>query len=199
QPVAIVLIPVCAAAAIQELNRTGWPRRVFKKVIVAPLLSVTGLCAFALFLWYWTGTPLATYHAQHHGWGEKTDAFALGHLTGKLLGELFGRVPHQPSLDLNLVVGLIGAFLLIGMLVLVYFQRRQIPVGALVWTAGVSFLALTSEYVPPNPRMLITAFPALMVVARYAEGKWWRMLLWGNGVLLIVLSLLTFHGTTLRP
>jgi hypothetical protein len=47
--------------------------------------------------------------------------------------------------------------------------------------------------------MLITAFPALMAVARYVEGRSWRLLLWLNGVLLVVLSLLTFHGTTLRP
>jgi hypothetical protein len=72
-------------------------------------------------------------------------------------------------------------------------------IEALVWTAGISLLAVTSEYVPPNPRMLITAFPALMAVARYAEGKWFRVLVWGNGILLVVLSLFTFYGTTLRP
>ncbi len=199
QPVAIVLIPTCAAAALQELNRTGWPRRVLKKVIVAPLLSVAGVGCFALFLWSWTGTPLANYEAQHHGWGEKTDVFALGHLTSKLFRELFHKIPREPTLDLNLVVGLIGAFLLLGMLVLVYRQRRRIPAPALIWTAGVSLLALTSEFVPPNPRMLITAFPALMALAYYAHGWWWRLLLWSNGILLVVLSLLTFHGTTLRP
>ncbi len=199
QPVGIVLIPTCAAAALVELNRTGWPRRVFKKVIVAPVLSVAGIGCFALFLWSWTGSPLANYEAQHHGWGEKTDVFALGHLTSKLFRELFHKIPHEPTLDFNLVVGLIGALLLIGMLVLVYRQRRHIPAPALVWTAGVSFLALTSEFVPPNPRMLITAFPALMALAYYAHGRWWRLLLWSNGILLVVLSLLTFHGTTLRP
>ena len=47
-----------------------------------------------------------------------------------------------------------------------------------IWTAGVSFLAITSEYVPPNPRMLITAFPAIMVVARYARGRFWTAAIW---------------------
>ena len=47
---------------------------------------------------------------------------------------------------------------------------------------GVSFLALTSQYVPPNPRMLITAFPALMVVAYYVKGKWFTWLAWANGI-----------------
>ena len=36
---------------------------------------------------------------------------------------------------------------------------------ALIWTAGISFLAVTTENVPPNPRMLITAFPAVIVLA----------------------------------
>ena len=51
-----------------------------------------------------------------------------------------------------------------------------------MWTLGVSFLALTSEYVPPNPRMLITAFPALMVVGHYVTGKWFTLLAWANGI-----------------
>ena len=199
QPVGIVLVFVCATAALIELRRTGWARRVLKKVIIAPALSLVGISAFAVFLWFWTGTPLANYRAQHHGWGEKTDPFALVHLTSKMVREMVGKVPHEPSIDLNLVVGLVGAVALVVMLVLVYFQRRNIPPAALVWTLGVSFLALTSEYVPPNPRMLITAFPALMAVARYAEGRTWRLLCWINGVLLVVLSLLTFFGTTLRP
>ena len=47
--------------------------------------------------------------------------------------------------------------------------------------------------------MLITAFPAIMVVGRYATGRWFRSLVWANGILLVVLSVLTFYGTTLRP
>ena len=48
QPVAIVLVFVCATAALIELRRTGWPRRVLKKVIVAPALSLAGISAFAV-------------------------------------------------------------------------------------------------------------------------------------------------------
>ena len=47
--------------------------------------------------------------------------------------------------------------------------------------------------------MLITAFPALMAVAHYVRGGWFRLIVWANGALLIVLSLLTFVGFTLRP
>ena len=199
QPVAIVLVAACAVAAFIEWRRSGWQRPVLRRVIVAPLLSLTGICAFGAFLWAWTGTPLANYQAQHHGWSEKTDLLAMLHLTTRLFAEITHEHPTTKPVDMNLIVGLVGGILLIGMLVLVWRQRRRIPPAALVWTAGISFLALTSEYVPPLPRMVITAFPALMVVARYVRGKWWPILIWTNCVLLVVLSVLTFYGVTLRP
>jgi hypothetical protein len=198
QPAGLALVVVCAATALVELRRRHWRLDVLRQVSVAPLLSLVGISAFAVFLWIWTGTPLATYTAQHRGWGERTDALALVHTAIKLSKEIMG-VRGEPPFDLNLVVGLIGAVLLVGLLVMVYKQRRRLSTAALVWTLAISFLALTSEFVPPNPRMLITAFPALMVLAYYVQGKAWRRLLWANGVLLVLLSILSFHVTTLRP
>ena len=199
QPVATVLILTCVVSALLEWRRRDWRVRTLRRVIVAPLLSAVGLASFGLFLWFWTGTPLANYRAQHHGWSEKTDVLALVHLTTRLASELSLSHFNQPTINLNLIVGLIGAFVLGEMLLLAFRQRRRISPEALTWTAGVSFLAITSEFVPPNPRMLITAFPAMMVVARYARGRMWSFLLWANGVLFVGLSILTFWGTTLRP
>jgi hypothetical protein len=199
EPTGLVLVAVCGVSALLELHRRGWTDRTARRSLIAPALSAAGIVAFALFMWVWTGTPLASYQAQHYGWKEKTDPLALLHLTTRLLSEVSLAHFNQPTFNLNLVVGLIGALLLIGMLVLLYRVRREISVEAIVWTLGVSFLALTSEYTPPNPRLLITAFPALMVVARFVQGRWFTRLLWANGVLLIGLSMLTFYGTTLRP
>jgi Mannosyltransferase (PIG-V) len=199
QPVGLVLAPVCAISALCEIRRSGWRSPSARRSLAAPLLSVTGVGVFMLFLWRWTGTPLATYIAQHHGWSERTSPLALWHLTQKLAGEISFTHFNQPTINLNHVIGLIGAVLLTIMLVLVWFRRRNVSIEALVWTAAISFLAFTSSEVPPNPRMLITAFPALIVVAYYARGKWFRILAWGNGVLLVGLSLLTFFGLTLRP
>jgi hypothetical protein len=106
---------------------------------------------------------------------------------------------NHPTIDLNLVVGLVGAIVLIVMLMLVIRNWREMSVEAIVWTLGISWLAMTSEYTPPNPRLVITAFPAVLVLARYVHGKWWIALLCVNGVLLAGLSALTFVGTTLRP
>jgi hypothetical protein len=199
QPVALALIPVCAISGLVELHRQGYRFRVLRRVVVAPLLSLVGIGAFATFLWLWTGTPLANYDAQHHGWNEKTDPLALVHLTTTLAKQISFSHFNEPTINLNLVVGLIGAVLLGAMLIMVALQWRRISFEAMLWTAGISFLALTSEFVPPNPRMLITAFPALMAAARYARGRWWTALVWCNAILLVGLSLLTFVGLTLRP
>jgi Mannosyltransferase (PIG-V) len=200
QPVSFVLPVVCLVSALLELHRRRWRLRDGAwRVISAPLLSVSGLGAFALFLWAWTGNPMANFIAQHRGWQEKTDLQAMVHLTTKLWPSLSLAHFNSPAINLNLLVGFIGGILLIVMLALMFRARREISPEAIVWTLGVSFLALTSEYVPPNPRMLITAFPALMVVGRYLRGKGFAALVWLNGVGFIGLSLLTFVGYSLRP
>jgi Mannosyltransferase (PIG-V) len=193
QPTGLALIPVCAVSAGLEWRRHGYSLSTLRRVIVAPVLSTVGVGAFAIFLWLWTGSPLANYQAQHHGWNEKTDPLAIVNLARTLVAEISFDHFNHPTINLNLVVGLIGAFLLVWALVLLVRERHRVSI------AGISFLALTSEYVPPNPRLLITAFPAVMVVARYLHGRAWTLVLWANGVLLIVLSVCTFWGTTLRP
>jgi len=196
EPEAIVLVVVCAVSAVLELRRRGLPG---VKSLVAPALSVVGVGAFGVFLWIWTGSPFASLIAQRDGWSEKTNVFALGDLANALRSEVSFSHFNHPTINLNLVVGLIGAVVMIIMLVLVIRNYREMSIEAIVWTLGISWLALTSEYTPPMPRLVITAFPAVIVLARYVHGRWWTALLWFNGVLLVVLSALTFVGTTLRP
>jgi hypothetical protein len=199
EPDAFVLMPVCAVSALLELRRRGWRDRIAWRSLLAPVLSVSGVVAMGAFFWAWTGTPLASYHAQHYGWKEKTDPLALVHLTKTLFGEIsFSHFDHPP-IDMNLVVGFLGAILLIVLLVLLARSWRTVSVEALVWTAGISFLAVTSEYVPPNPRLLYTAFPAILVLARYVKGRGFAWLAAANGALLMGLSWWTFVGYGLRP
>jgi len=199
EPEAIVLVVVCAVSAALELRRRGFMNREALKSLVAPALSVIGVGAFGAFLWLWAGSPFASLIAQRDGWSEKTNVFALGDLANALRQEVSFSHFNHPTINLNLVVGLIGAVVLIVMLILVVRNYREMSIEAIVWTLGISWLALTSEYTPPMPRLVITAFPAVIVLARYVHGKWWTALLWVNGVLLVGLSALTFVGTTLRP
>ena len=196
EPQALALFLACALAAALELRRRGWRAR---RALLAPALAPVGAAAFAIFLWLWTGSPFASLIAQRDGWSEKADALALVHLTRELAAQISLRHFNHPTIDLNLVVGLGGAIILIVLLVLVLLNRREMSPEAIVYTLGIAWLGMTSEYVPPMPRLLITAFPAIMVLARYVRGRAFTVLLWVNGVALVGLSALTFVGTTLRP
>ncbi len=77
--------------------------------------------------------------------------------------------------------------------------RRTISLEAWIWTLGIGFLAVTSELVPPNPRLLITAFPAVIVPAYYLRRRGFAALLALNALLLVGMSWLTFVSVTLRP
>jgi hypothetical protein len=199
EPEALVLVLVCAVSAALELRRRGLRDSAARRSLLAPALSVTGAGAFAAFLWIWTGSPFASLIAQRDGWGERTDVAAVVHLFQQLSHQISLRHFNHPTIDLNLVVGLGGAIILVGLLVLVALNRREMSVEAIVWTLGISWLSLTSEYTPPMPRLLITAFPAVIVLARYVRGRAFTALAWANGVALVGLSALTFIGTTLRP
>lgn len=199
EPEAFVLIPACAVSALFELRRQGWSLRRAARAFWAPFLSVWGAVGFGAFLWAWTGSPFASFIAQHDGWHEKTSVLALWHDATTLADQWTWSNLAEPKVNLNLVVGLIGAVLLIVMLVLMLKQWRVISSGAIVWTLGIAFITLTSWNIAPNPRLLITAFPALMALAYYLKGRWFTIVLWVNGFLLIGLSALTFVGLTLRP
>jgi hypothetical protein len=197
EPEAVVLVPVCAVSGGLALRRRGF--RVARQSLIAPLLSLTGVGAFAIYLWTHTGTPFAYTDAQRYGWNEKADPFALVHLVRSLANEISFSHFNHPTINLNLVVGVVGALLLIVLWVLLVRGWRTVSVEALVWTLGVSYLAVTSEFTPPNPRLLITAFPAVIVPAYYLRGRGFTWLALANGALLAGLSALTFVGTTLRP
>jgi hypothetical protein len=196
EPQALVLVVVCAVSAGIELRRHGLAAR---RALLAPALAPVGAAAFAIYLWAWTGTPFASLIAQRDGWSERTDALALVHLAEQVGDQISLRHFNHPTIDLNLVIGLGGAIVLIGLLVLVARNWREMSVEAIVYTLGIAWLGMTSEYVPPMPRLLITAFPAIMVLARYLRGRAFTVLLIVNGVALVGLSALTFVGTTLRP
>jgi hypothetical protein len=199
-PTALPIIPACAVAAGLELRRRGWHDREARKALLAPALAPAGLAAFALFLWFWTGTPFASYIAQHHGWSERTTLAAVPHIASHLGHEIakFHSL-HHPGINLNYVSGVLGTVFLLWSWGLIVRVKPRISAAAITWTLFLSFEILTSSMVPPNPRMLITAFPALMVVAYHLRGKAFNRLIGISTVLLVAMSLVTYVGTSLRP
>ncbi|MFL5831308.1 MAG: mannosyltransferase family protein [Solirubrobacteraceae bacterium] len=199
-PVAFAIIPACVVAAFLELRRHGWRDRSARRSLLAPALAPLGAMGFGVFLWLWTGSPFASYTAQRYGWDERSTPLALWHTAKHLWHQIvhFHGLPH-PGLNLNYVSGLVGAAFLGWALVLIRRQRPRIPAPALWWTLGITVLLVTSENVPPNPRMLICAFPALMVVAYELRGRAYRRLIAISTGLLVVMSVVSFVGTGLRP
>ena len=95
--------------------------------------------------------------------------------------------------------GLAGTVFLLYGLWRLWHWRSAVPLVALLWTVGVGVLTLTSANVPPNPRMLICAFPAVLVVGAEAEGRKQRRLLIWTVLLTVAMSMGTFVGNGLRP
>ena len=199
-PTAIAIIPACAVAAAFELRRTGWRDADGRKSLLAPLLAPVGLVSFALYLWIQTGSPFASYTAQHHGWSERTTLTAMVHVAQHLIHQI-GKIDsiHHPGIDLNYVSGLLGFAFLVWALVLIVRVKPRISPAAIAWTLGIALMAVTSAMVAPNPRMLLTAFPALMVVAYRLRGKAFNRLIGVSVVLLFAMSAVTYVGTGLRP
>ncbi|HXZ83784.1 MAG TPA: mannosyltransferase family protein [Acidimicrobiales bacterium] len=198
-PDGVVLIVVCAVAAAMELRRVGWRDPSFRRSLVAPVLSPVGVAAFGLFLWVWTGSPFASLIAQHDGWGERIDGIALVRQAQTLAGEISLTHFDYHKINLNLVVGLLGVIVLVAGLALLVRRPRTVSLEARIWAFGIAVLTVTSEYVPPNPRFLLIAFPLLAVLAVRASwrGYWWLM---GSSIVLFaILSGITYVDSVLRP
>ncbi len=201
-PVAFAVMPACGVAALLELRRHGWRDREALKSLWAPALSTLGAAAFAIFLWIWAGTPLASFDAQHGAWQESSTPLAIPDVFGSLIHQIFisGVGNHGPGgIDLNGISALLGtAFLFYG-LRLMWKVRETIPATVWTWTLVAALLALTSAKTPPNPRLLITMFPVVMIIGAHFTGRARTRLLIANVVVLLLMSPITYEGGWLRP
>ncbi len=196
QPVGLVLGLVCGACAVRELWRHGMRSREFAMSLLATVMSGTGAVAFLSFLWAWTGNPLATYIAQAHGWSHQTSVLSLVNGAERIVPK-FNPSHHYPQIDPNYILSTLGAVLMLWELWLLWRSRRELSLPAIVWTLGITYFGTTS--VPPTPRLLITAFPMLMLLARWTRPKRFQVLVAVNVILLVGLSLMTFYLHVLRP
>lgn len=196
---ALWLTPVCALSAGLVLRHRGLRDRASRTTLLAPLLSLAGVVGFGAFLWQWTGTPFATLDAQRTAWHVRLDPLALVH-QGQLFASQLARLHlSHPTLDLSPLAAMLGTIVLIAGLVLLLRRPRWVSPEAIAWAAAVGLVAVFSEHVGPNARMLVTAFPAIVVFAYRFRGRAYCWLLGANFVLLVVMSALTFTGHSLTP
>ncbi len=194
EPVALVLIVVCLAAAGAEIRRRGWRDRAAWRSLAAPVLSTAGIGGFAVFLWIWTGTPMATYQAQHYGWHEQGQPLAL--LALPVVRHVFGH-PAQVAAHIlawNLWNGILGGLFLLLSIRLLVKLRSELSVGTLVLTIGVAAITLWSVMTPPNARMTLVAFPAVLVWGRRLSGRRFGLFVAVEAALFVLASVLTYSG-----
>jgi hypothetical protein len=212
EPVGLVMIPVCLFAAWRELTGPASREREdpeparpgTRRALVAPVLSVTGIAGYAAFLWAWTGTPLATYLAQADGWHQRGTPFTLiGHALVVFVHQLthyarLHHLPHLGALNLNLVNGLLGAIFMILALWLLARYRRTLTPGTGIWAGGIALLTFWSIRTPPNARMLMAAFPAVLIWARHLARRHFVWFMAGEALLFLAMSAATF-ALLMRP
>jgi hypothetical protein len=196
EPAAVILLPVCAAAAWRQISVSGWADRPARRSLLAPLLAPSGLAAFAGYLWWRTGTPLASYAAQHYEW-HQGDPFAL---LGQPIAEHI--IDHPVSVfgylgNLSLWNGVLGTVFMAFSLVRVFRVRHELTPGTLLWTCGVGAMTVWSVMTLTNARLLLVAFPAVIVWARCLSRRRFALFLGVEIAVLLLASGLTLAGLML--
>lgn len=196
EPAAVILIVVCVAAAWQEIAAAGWQDRAARRSLLAPLLAPAGLAAFAVYLWDRTGTPFASLAAQRYGW-HQGDPFALldQPVAQRLLAHPVSVFGHLANF--SLWNGVLGTVFLLFALRQLWRHREELSQGALIWTLGVGAMTLWSVMTLTNARMLLIAFPAVVIWARVLEGRGFRLFLAAECGVFVLASALTLAGLML--
>jgi Mannosyltransferase (PIG-V) len=197
EPTALVLIPVCVGVSLQHIAAQGWHNRSALRSLAAPVLAPLGIGAFAIYLWIRTGTPLASYRAQSDGWHQGGPIALLSEPEARRLlshpASVFGHL-----LNLSLWNGLLGSVFFFVALVALVRVRRELSPGTMIWTCGLGAITLWSAMSLTNARMLLIAFPAVIVWARTLTSRQFPVFLGIETALLVVTSALTY-GAHMLP
>jgi Mannosyltransferase (PIG-V) len=196
EPAAVILFPVCLAVAWRYIAVSRRGDRAARRSLLAPLLAPSGLAAFGVYLWRRTGTPFASYEAQHYGWhqGDPVTLFSQP-VTGRILDHplsVFGYLDNP-----SLWNGLLGTVFLVVALVMLIRVRHELTPGTMLWTCGVGAMTVWSVMTLTNARMLLIAFPAVIVWARCLPSRRFAVFLGVETVVFLLASGLTLAGLML--
>ncbi|MGA8297697.1 MAG: hypothetical protein WB770_11700 [Acidimicrobiales bacterium] len=194
EPAALAMIVVLAVVALRELRAHGFADRSARRSLLAPLLSTLGIGGFGIFLWVWTGTPFATLAAQHYGWHQQNGPFGIfgQPIVRHLIASPGKVVAYLPSW--NLWSGIVGAMFLALSLVALYRVRKELTAGAFGWVVGIAVLTLWSVMTPPKARLLLIAFPAVIVWARRLNATRLAAFFAAESAVFVIASALTLSG-----
>ena len=182
-PEALVLVACClwAAGVAVYRDRDWWS-------VVAPVLSVAGVVAYFSYLYSATGDVLRWYHIERAQWG----GTGFTHDTVTVLRQSVSH-PH----DLEAVVPALG--LLFAVAGLYLMARWRPPVIIWIYTVGILLSAFDSNMVGARPRVLLTAFPLIVAVARRVRPAAFGMVAAASGFLLATMTFLLFSLVLVAP
>ncbi len=182
-PEAIVLVLCCLWAAGVAIRRARdwW-------ALLAPALSVAGVAGYFLYLWNATGDFLGWYHVERDQWG----GTGFYHDTVFVVRQSVTH-PH----DLEAVVPALGLlFALAGLYLMVQWRP---PVVIWIYTVGILLSAFDSNMVGARPRVLLTAFPLIVAVARWVRPAAFGAVAATSAFLLATMTILLFSLVLVAP
>jgi hypothetical protein len=185
RPNGLVLTLCCGWAAAQAIrHRRSW------RPVIAPLLAPTGTLAFFGFLQVRTGDWLAYVHTQKRGFDQGFD-FGVSNVR-TLLAVIASR-------QFGFYV-LMLAVCMLGIAVALYFLVRwPLPAPLLIYVLGIVGVALLSSNTTSVPRFLLTAFPALIPIARSLSDDAYPTVVAASATLMATLFWTTSLVTWLAP
>ena len=182
-PEALVLVLCClwAAGVAVRRDRDWW-------ALVAPVLSIVGVAGYFIYLRNATGDLFEWYHVERDQWG----GTGFYHDTVFVLRQAVSH-PH----DLEAVVPALGLlFALAGLYLMI---RWRPPVIIWIYTVGILLSAFDSNMVGARPRVLLTAFPLIVAVARRVRPAAFGAVAAVSGFLLATMTFLLFSLVLVAP
>jgi hypothetical protein len=156
RPVGITLAPALAYKAWTDSGRR-FDRRFLIRLAPVLLLPAAEV-AFALFLWWRTGDPAATLHAQARGWGRGASFPPV-----LLYQTLTNGVLHQGFL--RYAVDAAFAVFWLALFVVLWRDRREVPAEYAIFAAGVVFMPFAAGSMVSAGRLGMMGFPLFWALA----------------------------------
>ncbi len=183
-PLGVAAFAPCALACyVAVRDRREW------RALLAPAVAPLGLVAFFAFLWAWTGTPLAWFVAQRHGW-------EIGPLGTGIVSQLWF-VAHHGFANVNANVKIASALVLLALLV-AFLRARPEPM-LVAYVAAVLALAVLAPTVGLSPRIALRAFPLLGIVGARLRRGWFEGVLGASALTMAALAVLSIGTGAFTP
>ncbi len=129
-------------------------------------LSLSGLCAYTLYLWQKTGDPLAWYHAQAD-W-QKADATAPWVTATNYLRAITTEF-HPDLTHLVVVIEVIVTLMLLSLL-FYFFRQKKLDTAYKAYVLGSLALPLATGSLGSMPRFSLTLFPLFLMIPTLPQG-----------------------------